>query len=58
MDQKYRCRDMSPLDCGDQYNNEVVAQIFPNMHQQLILRIPLLKQENPTSIGDKVKLAL
>ena len=27
------------LRCG-QYNSEVIAQVFPNMHQQLILGIP------------------
>ena len=32
--------------CG-QYNSEVIARVFPNMHQQLILGIPWLKQENP-----------
>ena len=42
----------------DQYNSEVIARVFPNMHQQLILGIPWLKQENPASIGDKVKSVL
>ena len=34
------------LRCG-QYNNDVITWVFPNMHQQLILRIPWLKQETP-----------
>ena len=34
------------LRCG-QYNSEVFFRVFPNMHQQLILGIPWLKQENP-----------
>ena len=34
------------LRCG-QYNSEVIARVFPNMHQQLILGIPWLKQEHP-----------
>ena len=33
------------LQCGD-YNSEVIARVFPNMRQQLILGIPWLKQEN------------
>ena len=34
------------LRCG-QYNSEVIPRVFPNMHQQLILGISWLKQENP-----------
>ena len=34
------------LQCS-QFNSEVIARVFPNMHQQLILGIPWLKQENP-----------
>ena len=32
--------------CG-QYNSEVIACVFRNMHRQLILGIPGLKQYNP-----------
>ena len=47
MDQKCRQGYVSfQLWCG-QYNSEVIARVFPNMHQQLILGIPWLKQENP-----------
>ena len=34
------------LRCG-QFISQVIARVFPNMHQQLILGIPWLKQENP-----------
>ena len=34
------------LRCGD-YNGEIISYILPNMHQQLILGILRLKQENP-----------
>ena len=35
------------LHCGD-YKTKVLARVFPNLHQELILGIPWLAQENPT----------
>ena len=35
------------LHCGN-YKAKVLARVFPNLHQELILGIPWLAQENPT----------
>ena len=35
------------LHCGN-YKTKVLAQVFPNLHEELILGIPWLVQENPT----------
>ena len=38
------------LKCGG-YRGDVFARVFPNMNKQMILGIPWLLKENPTSIG-------
>ena len=35
------------LHCGN-YKTKVLARVFPNLHEELILGIPWLVQENPT----------
>ena len=35
------------LHCGN-YKTKVLARVFPNLHEELILRIPWLVEENPS----------
>ena len=39
--------DQCVLHCGD-YKTKVLTRVFPNLHEELILGIPWLVQENPT----------
>ena len=42
-----QCYIQFVLHCGD-YKTKVLARVFPNLHEELILGIPWLVQENPT----------